>query len=229
MSNTEPSRLGAAIQEGLNAAKKNLIPGSILCVCGVLLVLGYYQVAAIHGALSWIGGWQARLGPLLSVPSTAVFGGIVPLVFRRLFLKEGSTGRDYLFQILFWGNMGLQVFLLYELQAKLFGQDATWQSVLPKIFVDQFVYVPLAAVPCMVLGYLWKQCNYSLAETRAALARRGYWERCIPLLISNWGVWVPATAIIYSFPLALQVPLQNLILSIWVMLVILLTRDQKAD
>ncbi|WP_269537470.1 Mpv17/PMP22 family protein [Cerasicoccus fimbriatus] len=217
------------IQEGIQAAKANMVPGAILIVCGVLLVVGYYQVDAVRNALGWVGELQARLGMGFAIPSTAFFGGVLPLVFRKLFLKEGSSGRDYVFQILFWGNMGLQVYLLYKMQAALFGVGPTWQSILPKVLVDQFIYVPVFAIPSMVLGYLWKSCHYRLDETRAALARQNYWSRSVPLMISNWGVWIPAAAIIYSFPLELQVPLQNLILTIWVMLVILITRDKTEE
>lgn len=223
-----PNRIRTAIGEGLRAAKANLLPGSLLIVCGIMLVVGYYQVDVVHRALSWVGEWQVRLDLAFAIPSTAIFGGVLPLIFRRIFLGEQSTCGDFVFQVLFWGVMGLEVNLLYKMQAALFGESATWQSILPKVIVDQFVYVPLNAVPSMILGYLWKSCGYSLEQTRAALARRGYWERSVPLMISNWGVWIPAVVIIYSFPLALQVPLQNLILTIWVMLVIFMTRDQKA-
>ncbi|WP_309400884.1 hypothetical protein [Cerasicoccus maritimus] len=229
MSKTKPIKWGAAIREGIQAAKANLLPGSILIICGVILVVSYYQVAPIRNLLEWVGNWQLRLGMFFAIPSTAFFGGVAPLIFRRIFLREGSTGKDYLFQVIFWGIMGLEVHLLYKMQALAFGNEVNLQTLLPKAFIDQFVYVPIIAIPSMLLGYLWKQCNYSLAETKAALRRQNYWERSIPLMISNWGVWVPAVFIIYSFPLPLQLPLQNLILTIWVMLVILLTRDKTAD
>jgi len=229
MTTPTSSRFRAAVGEGLRAAKTNLLPGALLFIFGVLLVAGYYRVAAVREVMEWVGDWQTRLDLLFSIPSTAFFGGVLPLVFRRIFLREKSTPMDYVFQILFWGNMGLQVNLLYKLQAEMFGQSGSWQSIVPKVLVDQLIYVPMVAIPSMVLGYLWKFCGFSLEQTRAALARRNYWERSVPLIISNWGVWIPAAAIIYSFPLALQVPLQNLILTIWVMLVILLTRDQPAD
>ncbi|MBK1859387.1 Mpv17/PMP22 family protein [Cerasicoccus arenae] len=225
---THPIQWRAAINEGIAAAKANLIPGALLIFCGILLVVGYYQVEAVRNTLDWVGELQKRFGPAFAIPSTAFFGGVLPLVFRRVFLKESSRWQDYLFQSLFWGEKGLEVYFFYKMQAALFGHSATWQSILPKVLVDQLIYVPLVAVPSMVLGYLWKACGYSIADTRAALLRRSYWERSIPVMISNWGVWTPAVIIIYTFPLALQLPLENLILTIWVMLVILLTRERRA-
>ncbi len=210
------------MQEGLRAAKTNLLPGSFLLAAGVLLVVCYYEVDTVRAALTRLGDWKAHHGLAYSIPATAFFGGVMPLLFRRIFLKQSWTKSDLCFQIGFWAFIGLQVDLLYALQAHMFGHGADWRSVLPKVVVDQFVYVPLAAVPQMIFGYLWKDCGFSMKRMREALRRRGYWERSIPLFISNWAIWIPATGIIYSFPLALQMPLQNIILTIWVMLVILL-------
>ena len=46
------------------------------------------------------------------------------------------------------------------------------------------------------------------------------------LLLSTWLVWIPATAIIYSLPSALQVPLFSLTLCFFVLLVSVFSADQ---
>lgn len=225
MGNKQGIRWDRAIAEGLRAATANLLPGSLLLFCGVVLVVCYYQIDSVRESLRWVEDLKARMGLLLPLISTAIFGGLLPLAFRRVFLKKGFTRGEFWFQILFWAEKGVEVDLLYTFQAYIFGNAANWQTVLPKVFVDQFIYVPLVAVPTMTLGYLWKNCHFSIAETRAALKWKGYWERSLPLLISNWAVWIPAAAIIYCFPLPLQLPLMNITLSFWVMLVMLLSAD----
>ena len=60
----------------------------------------------------------------------------------------------------------------------------------------------------------------------AAVGERWYLTRCLPLLIMNLGVWVPAVAIIYALPLALQLPMQNLVLCLFVLVVMMLTREE---
>jgi FtsH-binding integral membrane protein len=44
------------------------------------------------------------------------------------------------------------------------------------------------------------------------------------LLVATWGVWVPAVAVIYLLPTALQLPLQNVVLCFFTLLVIFMTR-----
>ncbi|MGE9294689.1 MAG: Mpv17/PMP22 family protein [Puniceicoccales bacterium] len=229
MGQVKTSRWGDAVSEGVHAARSNLLPGSLLIVCGILLVVGYYQVSAARDALDWLGGQKERLGIWFAIPSTAFFGGIIPLVFRRVFLKQSSHWRDVVFQALFWAEKGMEVDLFYRLQNHVFGEGVSLFVLLPKVVVDQFVYVPFIAMPSIVLGYLWKECGFSLAEIRAALRYRSYWERSFPLMISNWAIWIPAVALIYSFPLALQLPLQNITLTLWVMLLILLTGERRND
>lgn len=222
-----PSRFRAAVREGLRAAKANLLPGSILIACGAALVVSYYQVEPVQGLLNVVGHWKDRLGLLFAVLSTAFFGGVLPLVFRRLFLGQGCSRADILFQTLFWAEKGVEVDLLYRAQAHVFGHAVTWQNVLPKVLIDQFIYVPLIAVPTMTLGYLWKDCGYGFKRAKDALRRRGFLERSLPVLISNWAVWIPVAVAIYCFPLPLQVPLMNITLTIWVMLLMLLAADKE--
>ena len=60
------------------------------------------------------------------------------------------------------------------------------------------------------------------------IAREPHWyaTRCLPLLMANLGVWVPAVAVIYALPLALQLPVMNLVLCLFVLFVMILTREE---
>jgi hypothetical protein len=46
-------------------------------------------------------------------------------------------------------------------------------------------------------------------------------------MIANFAVWVPAVAIIYALPTALQLPLQNLVLLFFTLLLAHLNRRQS--
>ncbi len=216
-----------AVREGLQAAKTNLLPGSFLIGFGILLVVAYYQVEWVGSVLNRVGELKARYGFGFSMVSTAFFGGILPLLVRRALLGRGWTVKVLLFHIGFWAYKGVEVDLLYRIQAAVFGHGRDPTTILKKVLVDEFVYVPFIAVPTMVLGYLWKDCEFSLRQTRAALREQTFLDRCIRLMISNWGVWIPAVAIIYLFPLVLQLPLQNITLTLWVMLLIVLTEKKQ--
>jgi len=53
-------------------------------------------------------------------------------------------------------------------------------------------------------------------------------RQTVPVLISNWAVWVPAVAMIYAMPPALQLPIQNLVACLWVMMVMFMTKPAEA-
>ncbi|MDY7107501.1 MAG: hypothetical protein SYC29_02585, partial [Planctomycetota bacterium] len=124
---------------------------------------------------------------------------------------------------------GIEVDALYRLQATMFGEGARIGIILPKVLIDQFVYVPLWAVPSTVIAYLWRDCGYRLPALRRHLGRRWYRRRVVPLMLSNWGVWVPTVAIIYCLKLPLQLPVQNLILCLWALLVMFLTDEETLE
>ncbi len=54
-----------------------------------------------------------------------------------------------------------------------------------------------------------------MKEVKAALKQKPFFDRVIPLMIANWVVWIPAVSLIYLFPLPLQLPLMNIILALW--------------
>ena len=136
---------------------------------------------------------------------------------QNLFLKGGEKQpfRQVPWLLLFWGFHGWQVDWLYRIQAELFGNKIDFQTILKKTLVDEFIWVPFFAVWQLVLGYLFIEKDGSVKEFKAALKQKPFFDRVIPLMIANWVVWIPAVSLIYLFPLPLQLPLMNIILALW--------------
>lgn len=213
-----------AVAEGLRSARRNAKPAAVLVLLTAGLILGYEHLAPMRAAMDRLAEARERTGIGFGVVSTALFGGALPLVFRRLLLRQPATGDEILFGVCFWGYKGAELGLFYDLQAHLWGTGSDFLTLVTKVFFDQGVYCPLVAVPTMTLGYLWLDCGFSFRRTRAALRAEGYWARALPVLISNALLWVPAIFIVYTLPTALQLPLQNLILTFWVLILMLLAR-----
>jgi len=87
----------------------------------------------------------------------------------------------------------------------------------------------LIAAPTMTLAYLWKDAGFKVGGVRVALSEKSLLARILTVQLSGWAVWIPGVLIIYAFPQPLQLPLNNLILTLWVMLLILLTRAKTGD
>jgi hypothetical protein len=119
----------------------------------------------------------------------------------------------------------VEVFGFAGIQFEQFGEGSGATTIAMKTFVDQFGYVPLWAAPSQVLLFTWKDAGFSLAGTRAAFQRQSFAQRVLVVVFSTWVVWIPAVAIIYSLPSALQVPLFNLVLCFWCLLMSFISRE----
>jgi hypothetical protein len=218
------------MRRGWKAARTNARPGLVIVMMVLGVLAGYHRWPAFHEILEVVREWKLRFGFAFSAVSTGVFGGLLPVLFRLIprETRKDPQWRFLPFFIGFWALKGIEVDALYRLQAWVFGDRADPWVVAAKVCIDQLVYCPVWAVPTMMLAYLWKDCGFRAKEARRRLGRRWYLTRCLPLLIANLGIWIPATAIIYALPLALQLPLQNLVLCLSVLLVMILTREDPS-
>ena len=209
--------LREVVRLGWGGAKSNLLPGAVLWVIGLALVISYYQIVSVAEVLDQLGELKLKYSPWFAILSTALFGSLIPWLVQTFFLKSGEKQpfRHVPWLLLFWGFHGWQVDWLYRIQAGLFGNEINFQTILKKTLVDEFVWVPFLAVWQLVLGYLIIEKDGSVSEFKAALRKKPFLDRVIPLMIANWVVWIPAVSLIYLFPLPLQLPLMNIILALW--------------
>ena len=133
--------------------------------------------------------------------------------------------RELAFFLLFWLYRGLEVDLLYRAQTAWFGDEPTALVIVQKVLVDQFVYNPLWASPSQMFFFLWKDSGFSLARMRASLRQQSVLQRTVLILVTTWAVWVPAVAIIYALPSTLQLPLSNLVICFWSLLLTFISKD----
>jgi len=210
--------LGERIQQGL---KQNFIPGLTLWFVGLGLVGTYYLVESVRPLFLQIIAWKQDYGYIYSAFSTALFGGLLPFVFMRLAGRggRGSLSLCGLIFVVYWALRGIDVDAFYRLQAIIFGNGVDWLTILCKVLVDQFVYCVFWATPITALFYAWMDTGFSVKRFR----REKSWSEILDLIliftVSTWMVWIPGTAIIYSLPSPLQIPLFNLTLCFFVILV----------
>lgn len=204
----------------------NLRPALVLQAFALALVLGYFWSAPLHRGLDVVGALKLRYGYAYSAVATCIFGGLVPyavLAFAGR-ISERQRWAELAFYALLWLCKGVEVDALYRAQAAAFGESGSVGTIALKTIVDQFVYVPLWSAPCQVLLFTWKDAGFSVAGTRDAFARQSFAQRVLVVVFSTWVVWIPAVAIVYSLPSALQVPLFNLVLCFWCLLMSFISR-----
>jgi hypothetical protein len=49
------------------------------------------------------------------------------------------------------------------------------------------------------------------------------------MLLANWGVWIPTVAAIYALPVGLQLPMQNLALCLWSLMLAFMTGKPTSE
>ncbi len=217
-----------ATEGGWEAARVNLIPGLVLQAFALALLLCYYFQPSAHAVLDQLAALKSRLGFPFSIVSTAIFGGLIPSVYMVLSprTRAHTPAAHVAFYILYWAYKGLEVDFFYTLQAHLFGSAVTFSVITKKILVDQLVYNPFWSAPLGITAYYWKDHGF----TWESLRRLRFWDfqtRNLPTaLIATWGVWIPAVAIIYSLPSALQVPLFNVVLCFFSLMFVSLARSR---
>ncbi|MBT5716444.1 MAG: hypothetical protein HOI70_05995 [Opitutae bacterium] len=219
-------QLSVRILEGL---RQNIIPGLILWLVGLGLVGTYYLVESARPLFLQIITWKQDYGYGYSAFSTALFGGLLPFVFMRL---TGRGGRGSLFLsgfifVIYWAFRGIDVDAFYRLQAMIFGNGVNWQTIVCKVLVDQFVYCFFWATPVTALFYAWMDVGFSVKRLKAEKSWSEILDLILIFTVSTWMVWIPGTAIIYSLPSPLQIPLFNLTLCFFVILVSLFGNQSK--
>jgi len=210
-----PNPWYVALTTGGLAAKQYWLPAICMWLFGVTILAGYFLVPEVQDWLDKIGRWKEDTGWKFSLVSTACFGGLLPSLIASCSRANAMTLGLVISNSLLWGYKGVEIDLFYRLQAWLFGANADWGTIAIKTVCDQFVMVPLFGIVNVVLFYAWRDAAYSVRGFFRALGPNWYRVRVLPVLIANWFVWIPAVALIYSLPSPLQLPMQNLVLCFW--------------
>ena len=188
----------------------------------LLVVMAYYLAPWAKPWFDQLALLKARGGFLFSVLTAACAGAVLPEILGVIFFQRGrATARNrenLFFGLPFWAFNGLCVDLLYRGQAVWFGTAPTVATLAKKVAVDQLIYSALFAAPLAAWCYEWKNRRYRTDGLGDMFTSRFYLAKILPTTMANWGVWFPGTALIYSLPSLLQVPLFNLALTFWALI-----------
>ncbi|MER2490419.1 hypothetical protein [Catenovulum sediminis] len=215
-----------------NAIKKNLVPGIVLQSFAVIIGLCYFYVPSCQPYFSLLATLKYDLGSVYAFFATALFGGLIPFIYlmtTKQFANREDFIKLFLFYFLFWGVKGVEVDLFYQLQGYWFGYQNDFMTIATKTSVDQFIYSALWAAPSIAIAYLWMEHGFSIKDTRLALNRTFLTLTLPATILSNWLVWIPAVSIVYLMPADLQIPLFNLVLCFWVLMLAVLNKKADTD
>jgi len=211
--------------------RENRVPCIALNLIVITLVGSYYQVPAVAAVWEAVGAFKLRLACVFSLGSTIFVAALLPSLVQFVMgtlPPEGRWKRVGLLS-LFWGYRGMEIDLFYQVQGWLFGTGNDAATLLKKVAVDQFVMSPIWFVPTVLIAMRWVDMGGSWARTRASLTREFWTRTCPTVMVTNWLVWIPTLALVYSLPPALQFPLFSVVMCFFILIVTLLARgDQRS-
>ncbi|MBX7211830.1 MAG: hypothetical protein K1X78_26225 [Verrucomicrobiaceae bacterium] len=212
-----------------SAFRQNRVPCLLLNGVAVALVTSYYRWPAMAGfwkALGmWKVGWSFGFSLLSTIFAAVLLPSCVQAAMGTLPVDRRWSRIGWL--ALFWGYRGMEIDLFYRVQGWFFGHDHDAATLLKKVFVDQFVASPVWFVPTYVIALRWIDLGVPWSHARASLDRE-FWTRTLPtILITNWLVWIPALALVYSLPAALQFPLFSVVMCFFILVVTVMAGDRR--
>jgi len=221
---TPPTRGVAAVcKEGF---RRNRFPALVLQLFAATLLGLYFFAPALRPAFTAVGDLKAHADPWFALLSTALFGGLLPWIVlcARGRIAPGDRLRQLAFLLAFWALQGAAVDTLYTLQHHWFGDGRDPHTLLLKLLVDQGPFNLLWATPCTLLLYGWRNAGFSWTRFRAENPWPRLRHRYATVQVSAWIVWIPAVLMIYSLPPDLQIPLFNLVLCFFSLLLVFVSR-----
>ena len=219
---------------GLDAAKQSLKPAFFVWSLMAVVAVFYYAVPASQGFFAALSALQVKLGLLFPFLGMGLAVGILAEVVKVFISVEKRWTRantiNALFNLSIFGVLGVIQHYFYLLQTSLFGSGTAWHVLLPKVLIDQFVWTVFLANPYQTILYIWKNQGFSIRKVAAQMQPfKPFWgTKILPVLITNWAFWIPMVSIIYCFPAELQLPLAILAVTIWVLLLSILTSKKSA-
>jgi len=208
---------------------QNVVPAIVLVSIALLICLSYYFFSPAGSLFNAVGRLKESQGFFYAFWATALFGGIIPFLYL---VVRGEIRCQLLLQCafytIFWGLKGIEVDLFYRMQSILFGNSTDLYTVLMKTLVDQFGYAAFWAAPTLTIAYTWKDSGFCWQTFREQCNRQMFTRKIPVIVMSNWIIWLPSVAIIYLMPPALQLPLFNLVICFFVLVVSTIHKNSGA-
>lgn len=226
---------GSSIRIGMVAARNTFKPAIAVWALMIGIASLYFMVPQSHALFDRLVAIQKQTGVLFPTIGMGLSVGILVELVRvatsanRRWTRENTINAAFNFVV--FGIMGLTQHFRYAYQNEWIGSGNSPRELISKVVFDQFVWTVIFANPYQAICYLWKNHHFSWRAVREEmLPVRTFWgTRMLPVLISNWAFWIPMNFIIYAFPAELQIPFAILAVTIWVMLLCVLTTASQRN
>jgi hypothetical protein len=222
---SKPSSSARLISNIKSAIGANLLPGLCLQLFALTIGLSYFYWPASQPTFQFFADLKAEYGVVYAAISTALFGGLLPFIYMYLSGKIRFLPiQQLIFYVLIWALLGSVINAFYNFQVVLFGDGNDWLTIVKKTAFDQFVFSTFLTGPFIALAFLWKDQQFNWQKAKMQFA--DLIKVQIPTtVVTTWIIWIPAVSLIYMMPSNLQIPLFNLVLCFFVLILAIVNED----
>ncbi|MEX2607452.1 MAG: hypothetical protein WD708_08915 [Kiritimatiellia bacterium] len=209
--------------------RRNRVPAVILQLFAGAVLLLYFLVPGLRGTFEAVGQLKTDSGAGFAIVSTAIFGGLIPwgIMVHRGRISREDRWKHLIFFLFFWGLQGAAVDWLYTQQTHWFGSEASFKVLLTKMLVDQGPYNLIWATPNSLILYGWKDAGFSWETFWRRNPPSMLGHRFLTIQVSAWVVWIPSVLMVYSLPPDLQIPLFNLVLCFFSLVLAFVSKGEE--
>ena len=214
-------RVPGPVRIGGESVKANAVPMVVLWALAVLLAALYYASPKVSEAFEPLVNLELTYGWRAAVVNRVVFTGFVPGLFLLMIrsIRPRYPLAKLGLQIVWCGLWGVLCDYMYVWVDALFGSGSDFRTVAAKVLFDQLPWTVLVVMPLIALFYFWLGRDFSWRRVRDEWPRgRFFPELVLPNLIPNWIVGIPAIFATYAFPLDLQIHVNGLVSSFWMLM-----------
>ncbi|MBR5548829.1 MAG: Mpv17/PMP22 family protein [Kiritimatiellae bacterium] len=203
-----------ALRSAAMSVKANRMPMLVLWTLAIALVVAYDRFDAVAAALEPLARWQTQGGFAAAVLNRIAFCALLPGVFLFTIpsIRPPRPAATVLAYAAWGAAWGVLCDLFFTLQANVFGDGRDFATVAAKTLIDQLLWTALFCTPLNTLFFAWVASGFRRIPIAATL-RTGF----LPMLFVNWIVWWPVSAVVYMFPLPLQIQLVGLAGACWML------------
>ena len=224
---SKESNVARLVSNLKTAIGANLLPGICLQLFALSIGLSYFYWPASQQIFQFFADLKAEYGGVYAVISTSIFGGLLPFLYLLVSGKIRSLPfQQLLFYVFIWAILGWVINAFYGFQVSLFGEGTDWLTIVKKTVFDQFVFSVFVTAPFIALAFLWKEQQFNWQKTKMQFD--DLIKVQIPTtVVTTWIIWIPAVSLIYMMPTNLQIPLFNLVLCFFVLILAILNEGDK--
>jgi len=192
------------VRPGINTVRELWLPFLLIQICGVGVVIGYFNVESFKVFCDQIAQVKSNWGLIFAATTMPVACGIVPELLKYALgidrKLDAPRFKKIAFAMAVFSLGGMYVDTFYNWLNSALGDSREVFVVASKVAIDQFVYSPTIGAGWIVLAFTFREVGFNVRALMNRVGLRWYMTDVMPTLMLVWAYWIPMTSLMYTLP-----------------------------